>query len=112
MRQTSWPAKEPAEQVVSDIVRATRLRGGTASPSSVGVKASPRRCLTAGPRSSWKPARSGWRETWSPHDLASASTIFSRGLASASLEGVGKSSSAIVSHCDRHVRHRECRVCE
>src|SRR3954449_3801504 len=124
MKQTSGPAKAPAESVVKDIRRATRrhfsaeekirivleglrgedsiaelcrregitssmyygwskevleagkkrLGGGhapagprgagrTASPSCAGARASPPPCTTAGPRSSWKPAKSGWRAT-------------------------------------------------
>src|SRR4028118_2063532 len=127
MRQTSAPAKEPAEQVVSDIRRATRrqfsaeekirivlqglrgedsiaelcrregisqnpyyrwskefleagkkrLAGDTAreggaatacgasapAPSWVAARASARTRTTAGPRSSWRLARSVWRAT-------------------------------------------------
>ena len=67
MKQKSGPGKAPAEQVLKDIRRQTRrhysaeekirivlegLRGEGTSPSSAVGKASPPRCITAGPRSS------------------------------------------------------------
>jgi transposase len=67
MRQKPGPTKEPAEQVVKDIRRATRkhysaeekirivlegLRARTALPSSAAGRASRPTCTTAGPRAS------------------------------------------------------------
>src|SRR5580704_7219036 len=75
MRQKSGPVKEPAEQVVKDIRRATRrqfsaeekirvvlegLRGRKASLSSAAERGSSRTSIIAGRRTSWKPARGGW----------------------------------------------------
>src|SRR6202044_2724426 len=72
MRQKSWPEKQPAEDAIRDIRRATRRHfsaeekirtywkgcaGRRASPNSVGARASPRRCTMAGRKSSWRPAR-------------------------------------------------------
>jgi hypothetical protein len=74
MRQKSGPEKQPAEDAIRDIRRATRrhvsaeekirvvLEGCAArraSPNPVAARASPRRCPMAGRKSSWKPARSG-----------------------------------------------------
>ncbi len=78
MKQTSGPAKEPTEAVSTNIRRATRKHdleerrsvssrracaGRTASPSRAGARASARTWTTAGPRSSWRPAKSAWPAT-------------------------------------------------
>ena len=73
MRQKSGSEKQPAEDTIKDIRRATRrhfsaeekirvvLEGlrGEDKPSSVAARASPRRCTIVGRRSFWRPARSG-----------------------------------------------------
>jgi transposase len=76
MKQTSGPAKPPAQAALKEIRRATRrqfsaeekirivlegLRGEDSIAELCRREASPRRCTTAGPRSSWKPARSARR---------------------------------------------------
>ena len=73
MKQTSGPAKKPAEAVIKDIGRATRpqfsseekirvvlesLRGEDSIANCADVRGSPPRWTTAGPRSSWRLARS------------------------------------------------------
>ena len=70
MRQKSGPEKAPAEQIVQDIRRATRrhfsaeekirvvlegLRGEESIAELCCRQGSPRRCITAGPRSSLRP---------------------------------------------------------
>jgi hypothetical protein len=70
--------KEPAEQVVKEIRRATRrqfsaeekirivlsgLAARTASPSCAAARGSSRTCITAGRRNFWRLARSGWPGT-------------------------------------------------
>lgn len=72
MRQKSGSAKQPAEDAIKDIRRATRrhfsagekirivaegLRGEESMPSSAAARASPRRCIMAGRKSSWRPAK-------------------------------------------------------
>ena len=74
MRQKSGPEKQPAEDAIRDIRRATRrhfsaeekirivlegLRGEESMPSSAAARASPRRCTMAGRKSSRRPARGG-----------------------------------------------------
>src|ERR1700756_4409077 len=78
MKQKSGPDKAPAEQVVKDIRRQTRrqytaeekirivlegLRGEESISDCAAGKALPPRCITAGRRSSWRPASAGWRAT-------------------------------------------------
>jgi transposase len=70
--------KAPAEQVLKDIRRQTRrqysaeekirmvlegLRGEENISELCRPKASPPRCITAGPRSSWRPANADWQAT-------------------------------------------------
>ena len=84
MRQKSWPEKQPAEDAIRDIRRATRRHfsaeekirtywkgcgGRRASPNSVGARASPRRCTMAGRKSSLRPVKGGL-----PRDTARAAT--------------------------------------
>jgi len=74
MRQKSGPVKEPAEQVVKDIRRATRrqfsaeakirivlegLRGEESIAELCRREGSSRTSIIAGRRTSWKPGRSG-----------------------------------------------------
>ena len=76
MKQKSGPGKAPAEQLLKDIRRQTRrqysaeekirivLEGlrGEVNISEL-CRASPPRCITAGPRSSWRPASADWPVT-------------------------------------------------
>jgi hypothetical protein len=72
MRQKSGPEKQPAEDAIRDIRRATRrhfsaeekirivlegLRGEESIAELCRVRASPHRCTMAGRKSSWRPAR-------------------------------------------------------
>ena len=72
MGQRSGPVKQPAEQVVKEIRRATRrqfsaeekirivltgLRGRTASPSCAGARGLCRTSITVGRRNFWRGAR-------------------------------------------------------
>jgi hypothetical protein len=74
MKQKSGPDKAPAEQVLKDIRRQTRRQYSAeekirivlgavrrTSRSFAAGKASPPRCITAGPRSSWRPGSAGCR---------------------------------------------------
>ena len=75
MKQKSGPGKAPAEQVLKDIRRQTRRQYSAEEKirivleglrdeeniSELCPEASPPRCITAGPRSSWRPASVGWR---------------------------------------------------
>src|SRR3954453_14635265 len=78
MRQKPEPVKAPAERIVKDIRRATRrhfsaeekirvvlegLRGEASIAELCRRQGSRRRCITAGPRSSSRPARRGSRAT-------------------------------------------------
>jgi hypothetical protein len=68
MRQKSGPEKQPAEEAIKDIRRATRRHFSAeekirvvlgaarkALPNSVAARASPRRRTMAGQKSSWRP---------------------------------------------------------
>jgi hypothetical protein len=81
MSQKLKGLKDGAEATVRDIRRRTRKQysaeekirivvAGLRGEDSIGElcrreKGSPRACITAGRRSSWKPVRRGWRAT--PH---------------------------------------------
>ena len=77
MKQKSGPGKAPAEQVLKDIRRQTppvifsgKRRSASywkacavkrKSLSFAAARAALPRCITADPRSSWRPASAGWR---------------------------------------------------
>jgi len=78
MKQKSGPGKAPAEQVLKDIRRQTRrqysaeekirivlegLRGEENISELCRREALPPRCITAGPRSSWRPESVDWPVT-------------------------------------------------
>ena len=75
MGQKSGPVKEPAEQFVKEIRRATRrqfsaeekirivLSGLRGEDSCAAARGSSRTCITAGRRNFWRLARSGWPGT-------------------------------------------------
>ena len=75
MGQKSGPVKEPAEQVVKEIRRATRrqfsaeekirivLSGLRGEDSIAAARGSSRTCITAGRRNFWRLGRSGWPGT-------------------------------------------------
>ena len=98
MRQKSGPEKQPAEDAIRDIRRATRrhfsaeekirvvlegLRGEESIAELCAARASPHRCIMAGRKSSWRPARG---------DLPATGLSRELGFGRTKVEGLGSCS--------------------